>query len=129
MITNNITNLRHRQQGLSFVGWMALVAIFGLLILSFFKVFPIYNENFTIQSVLTGVKNDQDLDSKSKRAIWDAISKRLFINEIHSIKRENVKIVRNKEKTTVTITYETRRPYIGNLFIGGNFSESVVIDR
>jgi len=129
MITNNITSLRHRQQGLSFVGWMALVAIFGLLILSFFRVFPIYNENFTIQSVLTGVKNDQDIDSKSKRAIWDAISKRLFINEIHSIKRENVKIVRKKDKTTVTITYEARRPYIGNLFIGGNFSESVVIDR
>ena len=129
MITNNITNLRHRQQGLSFVGWMALVAIFGLLILSFFRVFPIYNENFTIQSVLTGVKNDQDIDPKSKRAIWDAVSKRLFINEIHSIKRENVKIVRKKDKTTVTITYEARRPYIGNLFIGGNFSESVVIDR
>jgi len=78
---------------------------------------------------LTGVKNDQDLDSKSKRAIWDAVSKRLFINEIYSIKRENVKIVRKKDKTTVTITYEARRPYIGNLFIGGNFSESVVIDR
>lgn len=129
MIMNNITSLRYRQQGLSFVGWMALVAIFGLLILSFFRVFPIYNENFTIQSVLTGVKNDQDIDSKSKRAIWDAVSKRLFINEIHSIKRENVKIVRKKDKTTVTITYEARRPYIGNLFIGGNFSESVVIDR
>ena len=129
MVTKNITSLRHRQQGLSFVGWMALVAIFGLLILSFFKVFPIYNEYFTIQSVLTGVKNDEDIDSKSKRAIWDAISKRLFINEIHSIKRENVKIVRKNGQTTVTISYETRHPYLGNLFIGGNFSESVVIDR
>ena len=129
MITNNVTSLRRRQQGLSFVGWMALVAIFGLLILSFFKVFPIYNENFTIQSVLTGVKNDVDIDSKSKRAIWGAISKRLFINEIHSIKRENVKIVRKNGQTTVTISYETRHPYLGNLFIGGNFSESVVIDR
>ena len=129
MITNNITSLRHRQQGLSFVGWMALVAIFGLLILSFFKVFPIYYDNFTIQSVLTGIKNDEDIDSKSKRAIWEAVSKRLFINEIYSVKRENVKIVRKDGQTTVTINYETKHPYIGNLFIGGNFSESVVIDR
>jgi hypothetical protein len=126
---NNISGIGHSQHGLSFLGWMALVAIFGLLLLSFFKVFPIYNEYFTIQSVLTGVKDDPDIDAKSKRAIWETIKKRLFINEVHSIKRENVKIERKDGKTTVTITYETQRPYIGNLFIGGNFSESVVIDR
>ena len=52
-----------------------------------------------------------------------------YINEVRSIKREHVKIVRKDGKTTVTITYETKHPYIGDLFIGGNFSESVVIDR
>jgi hypothetical protein len=126
---NNITSIGRRQQGLSFVGWMAIVGIFGLLIISFFKIFPIYNENFTIQSVLTSVKEDQKIDPKSKRAIWDGIIKRLSVNHILTIKRENVKIERKNGKTTVTITYETRRPYIGDLFIGGNFSESVVIDR
>jgi hypothetical protein len=32
-------------------------------------------------------------------------------------------------KTTVTITYENKDDYIGNLFIGARFSESIVIDR
>jgi hypothetical protein len=126
---NNITSIGYRQQGLSFLGWMVVVAIFGLLTISFFKIFPIYNENFTIQSVLNSVKDDQKIDPKSKRAIWNGIINRLSVNHILSIKRENVKIERKNGKTTVTITYETRRPYIGNLFIGGNFSESVVIDR
>lgn len=126
---NNITSIGYRQQGLSFLGWMVVVGIFGLLTISFFKIFPIYSENFTIQSVLNSVKDDQKIDPKSKRAIWNGIIKRLSVNHILSIKRENVKIERKNGKTTVTITYETRRPYIGNLFIGGNFSESVVIDR
>jgi len=126
---NNIVNIRHRQQGLSFVGWMAVVAIFGFLILSFFKVFPIYNENFAIQSVLSRLAEDEKIDVKSKRAIWDTLIKRLRVNEVYSIKPENVTIERKDGKTTVTITYETRRPYISDLFIGGNFTESVVIDR
>ncbi len=126
---HNIVNIRHRQQGLSFVGWMAMVAIFGLLLLSFFKVFPIYNENFTIQAVLSGLAEDEKIDVKSKRAIWDSLIKRLRVNEVYSIKPENVTIERKDGKTTVTITYETRRPYISDLFIGGNFTESVVIDR
>ncbi len=126
---NNIASIRYRQQGLSFVGWMAVVAIFGLLILSFFKIFPIYNENFTIQSVLSGLAEDEKIDVKSKRAIWISLEKRLAVNEVYSIKPENVTIERKDGKTTVTITYETRRPYISDLFIGGNFTESVVIDR
>ena len=126
---NNIASIRYRQQGLSFVGWMAVVAIFGLLILSFFKIFPIYNENFTIQAVLTGIAEDEKIDVKSKRAIWGSLKKRLAVNEVYSIKPENVSIERKDGKTTVTITYETRRPYLSNLFIGGNFTESVVINR
>lgn len=124
-----ITGIGRRQRGLSFVGWMAVVGIFGLLVISFFRVFPIYNENFTIKSVLKAVKNDQNIDAKSKRAIWDSINKSLYINEVRTIKREHVKIERKDGKTTVTITYETKQPYIGDLFIGANFSESVVIDR
>ncbi len=124
----NMTSIGYRQQGMSFLGWMVVVAIFGLLTISFFKIFPIYSENFTIQSVLNSVKEDQKIDPKSKRAIWTGIIKRLSVNHILSIKRENVKIERKNGKTTVTNTYETRHTYIGNLFIGVNFSESVVID-
>jgi hypothetical protein len=124
-----ITGIGRRQRGLSFVGWMAVVGIAGLLIISFFKVFPIYSENFTIKTVLEAIKDDQKIDVKSKRAIWDAIDKRLYLNDVKSIKREHVKVERKDGKTTVTIAYETKHPYIGDLFIGGNFSESVVIDR
>jgi len=126
---NNIANFRYRQQGLSFVGWMAMVAIFGFLLLSFFKVFPIYNEYFTIQSVLQGLTKDEKVDFKSKRAIWEALQKRLHVNEVRSIRSENLTIQRKDGKTTITISYRTQRPYIGNLFIGGNFTESVVINR
>jgi hypothetical protein len=126
---NNINSIGHRQHGLSFVGWMGIVAVVGLLIITSIKIIPIYMENFTIQSVLKGVQEDQKIDPKSKRAIWDTIKKRLFINEIHIIKRENVKIVRKEGKTTITVTYETRRPYIADLSLVGSFTESVVIDR
>ena len=126
---SNIANFRYRQQGLSFFGWMAMVTIFGFLILSFFRVFPIYYENFNIQKSLSGLAEKEKIDVKSKRAIWDSLIKSLRVNEVYSIKREDVTIERKDGKTTVTITYETRRPYISNLFIGGNFTESVVIDR
>ena len=124
-----LTNLRQRQKGMSSVGWIAVAGIFGLLVITFFKVFPMYYENFKLKSALDAVKLDTTIDAKSKRAIWSSLQKRLFINEVRSIKRQNVTMERKNGKTTVTVTYELRDKYIGNLFIGGRFVETIVIDR
>ena len=120
---------RRSQRGFSTFGWIGVVAIFGLLIITFFKVFPMYYENFKVKNALKGVAQDTEVDAKSKRAIWESLQKRLFVDEVRSIKRDDITIERADNKTTVTITYETRDDYIGNLFIGGRFTESIVIDR
>lgn len=124
-----ISKLRHRQKGLSSFGWIAIAGIFGLLVITFFKVFPMYYDNFKVKTALEGVQTDTDVDAKSKRAIWESLSKRLYINEVRNIQRENVSMERKDGKTTVTVTYEIKDDYIANLFIGARFTESVVIDR
>ena len=126
---NRLTNSRHRQKGMSSFGWIAVVGIFGFLVITFFKVFPMYYDNYKVKSVLESLQQDSEIDPKSKRAIWDSLNKRLYINEVRNIQRENVKMVRKDGKTTVTITYRLEDEYIGNLFIGGSFAESIVIDR
>lgn len=126
---NRSTNLRNRQKGLSSFGWIAVAGIFGFLVITFFKVFPFYYDNFRLKSALEGLQQDTSVDSKSKRAIWESLEKRLFIDEVRIIKRDHVTMERKDGKTTVTVTYEQKDNYIGNLFIGGTFSESIVIDR
>lgn len=125
----NIIKSKNRQKGLSSFGWIAVVGFFGLLIVSFFKVYPMYYENYKVKTVLESLSQDTSIDPKSKRAIWDSLSKKLYVQEARTVKRENVDMTRKDGKTTVTVTYEMRDAYIGNMFIGANFSESVVIDR
>jgi len=120
---------RHQQKGLSGPGWLAVVGIFALIIVTIIKIFPMYYDSFKVQTVLKTIQEDPSIDVKSKRAIWEAMKKNLFINEVHSVSRENVKMSRKDGKTTVSVSYETRTPYIANLFIGGIFSETIVIDR
>jgi hypothetical protein len=114
---------------MSSFGWIAVAGIFGFLVITFFKVFPMYYENYKLKSAMEALQRDTAIDSKSKRAIWESLQKRLYINEVRSITRENVAMERKDGKTTVTVTYELRDDYVGNLFIGGAFAESIVIDR
>jgi len=124
-----VNKLNKRQQGLSSVGWIAVAGFFGLIIITFFKVFPMYYDNFKVKSALESMQQDSSLDPKSKRAIWDSLRKRLFIDDVKAIKRENVTMDRKDGRTTVTVIYETRDDYVANLFICAKFTETIVIDR
>jgi len=126
---NRLTESRQGQRGMSTPGILLLVGIFGLLIVTFFKVFPFYYNNFKLKSVLHAITEDTRIDPKSRRAIWESMQKRLFIDEIRTIKRENVVMERKDGVTTITVTYEAVDNYIGNLFIGARFTEKAVINR
>ncbi len=125
----NLTGTRHRQKGLSAFGILMLLVVVAVIALTAVKIVPMYIENFAVKSVLESIQNDHRIDPKSKAAIWESLQKRLYINEVRYIKKEDVMMSRKKGKTTVTIEYESRRPYLGPLFIGGHFVESIVIDR
>lgn len=123
------TKLGNRQKGMSTVGIIFIVGIFGFLAVGLFTLFPMYYGNFKLQSALEALQNDTSVDPKSKQAIWGALKKRLYINEVRSITKDNVKMIRKDGKTTITVSYEIRDDFVGNLFIGAKFEEIVVIDR
>ena len=57
-----LTRSRRRQRGLSTVGWVVLVGVFALLVVSFFKVFPFYYDNFKLKSALDALSQDIEID-------------------------------------------------------------------
>ena len=124
-----VTKPRHRQLGLSSAGWILVFAFFALMVVTFFKVFPWYYDNFKVKAALEAMQTDSSIDPKSKRQIWDSLQKRLYVDSVRSITREDVKMERKDGQTTVTVTYEVREPYLANLFLGARFEEKAVIDR
>ena len=122
-------NPKRRQRGASSVALIVLFGIFALFVMTLLKLFPMYYGNIKLKSALEALQQDSRIDAKSKRAIWTSLEKRLYIDDVEWVKRENVTMERKDGKTTVTVTYETRDDFVGNLYIGASFSESVVIDR
>ena len=120
---------RNRQKGMSTVGMITIVGIFGFLVVGFLTVFPMYYDNIKLQSALEAIQNDTSVDAKSKQAIWKSLQKRLYINEVKIITKDHVKMLRKNGKTTITVSYEARDTFVGNLFIGATFVEIAVIDR
>jgi len=120
---------KHSQQGLTTIGWIVIIGIFGMIVITGFKILPMYMEYYQVRSVLDTVATDEAIDPRSRNDMWEAINKRLLINQVRGLTKENFSFERNKDQTTISVDYEVRKPYVAQLFLGANFKYSVVTIR
>lgn len=120
---------RHSQQGLTTIGWILVIAIFGSILLTGFKILPMYIEFYNVKAAMEAVAKNTEIDDRSKRDLWVAINNNLRIQSVRDLKKEDFSFVREDGVTTMTVNYEVRKPYIAQLFIGANFTHSVEIKR
>ena len=117
------------QKGFSTPVIILIVGVVSLLLLAFFRVFPMWYGNIQIQTALDGIAQNEEVDARSKREIWGALQRQFYIDGIRYIERENVKISRKDGETTVLVQYEVKDTLIAPFFIGADFENQVVIAR
>jgi len=117
------------QQGLTTIGWLLIIGIFGMIVVTGFKILPMYMEYYQVRTVMESIVTDEEINVRSKRDMSKAISKRLYINQIRDIPKDKFSFTRENDITTITVDYEVRKPYVADLFIGAHFVYSVEIKR
>jgi hypothetical protein len=116
---------RKKQIGATFITWLMLAGILGFLAVAGLKLIPVYMQYGTIVSVMEDVAKEQSPGKKSPTTIWKSIDKRLHINNVRYIKKENFKYERGNLADTMTIKYEVRTPLFGNLDAVAKFEKSM----
>jgi hypothetical protein len=119
---------RHRQRGITVLGFLVLAAAFGVIGLAGIKVTPMYIKNMRLSRVLQDAQTELAGKSPNPASIRNEIYKRFSIEDIN-LPNENVKIVQSKNGYTVRIQYENRVPYIADIWLLIVFDKQVEIRR
>ena len=79
--------MRHSQQGASFFGWLAVIAliVFGMIIAM--KLTPIYMDHYSLRNIITTVNEDPTIKINSLRDLNSYIDKGMQLNGIRDIDR------------------------------------------
>lgn len=118
---------RNQQKGLSFISWLLVIGIAGALAVVGLKLIPVYMEYGTVVSVLEDVAETQRESRKAAGAVWNSMIKRLEINNISSVKKENFKIEKIDGGEQMTVKYEVRTHMFGNLDTVASFEKTVEV--
>lgn len=117
-----------KQQGVT----MITIAL-GLVLLAFFvliavTVWPVYMENFNVNSHLERLENDSKVKSMTKTELLLTIQKRLGIDDVKSVEAEDITITGEPGSGyTVEVDYEVRKEFLGNVDLVIYFNRSVSI--
>jgi len=127
---------KHQQQGMSGMALMLLIVMLIFALIVFFKLFPVYMENWKVGNVLESISEDdnkvfQKADREIQRIILGRLSEEEIDLEEIGLSKENIKDnltidrISDDKLVEVTLTYQRVKPLMGNVFFLVHFDNSV----
>ena len=121
--------MKRKQSGLSLVGFLVVLAVVGFAAYVGMKLFPMYQEYYSVQSAMKGLANEPGVADMDPAKIQDLFFRRLYINYSENVKPQNVKFERTEGGWKMRVNYEVRRPLVGNLDVVGKFDKTQELTR
>ena len=117
--------LKNKQKGLTGISIMALLVLIAFVAIIFLKIMPVYFDAFKVGDVVSGMKEERGLGDKSNGEITTMILRRLDVNMVSDVTKDDIFITKNKNDILIDIEYEVRKNMFGNLDVVISFKKSV----
>lgn len=113
---------RRKQLGVSYMGVLLALAIFGSVIKVSATVAPVYYDNYTMDKIIVSLFRDGR--GTSIEDFKRGLSDRFQINNIRDKTPEDFKYSYEDKKLVVLVDYEVRKQFIGNLDVVMSFKKT-----
>ena len=118
-----------KQRGVSFIGFLVVLAVVGFAAFVGMKLFPMYQEFYAVKAAAKGLAGEPGVGDMDPGKIKDLFFRRLYINYSETVKPEHVKIERIDNGWNMKVSYEVRKPLVYNLDVVGKFDVSQDLTR
>ncbi len=110
-----------KQRGISLVGLIVVLVVLGFLGLMAAKLLPVYLEYFGVKKMLTAMQNTGELQG-SVLDIRKAYQLRNAIEDVKSVKAEDLEITNEAGETVVSANWSVKVPMFANVSACLDFS-------
>ena len=113
-----------RQRGLTLTGMLLGSIVLVMFVLLALKVLPAYIEYFTIQRHFKAIASDPALRGATRRQVAAAFAARATIDDVRSIKPEEIEVTKKGDGIVISAQYEKRVPLFHNVSACFDFQPS-----
>jgi hypothetical protein len=122
--------MRNKQNGMTFLGFLIIAVLAGMLVYAGLRLTPVYLEYMKIVSVLDGAKNEFDGTPVELGMLRRSIQRRFDIEAVTVIRVQDIKLSKSGTGGYILrVKYAHRAPYIANINFVVDFAKTVEIVR
>lgn len=119
--------MRHYQRGMSTYTMIFFVLSLGFVALFGFKAGMPIMDNWQVKKIVEDLANDEGVRNMSDSNIRGLLEKKFQVNQIRHISvRNDVEITHVDGVRRVSINYEVREPFVGNVDLVISFDKNTV---
>jgi len=115
------------QAGITVIGLIFILVPFALIGYIIMRAVPVYIESLSVGDALNSLKKEPEIKEKSRDEIYKMIRKRLEVNNITSVEKEDIDIQKTLNDVKVTVDYQAKAPLFGNVALAFSFHKSAVM--
>lgn len=112
------------QRGMTFIGWVVVLALVISYVLIGVKVVPAYIEFFSIKKVLAVMANDPGFPTMTPAEIRNSFERRIAIDYISVVNSKDLDISKVDGENVASVEYSQKIPLVANISILLDFSAS-----
>jgi hypothetical protein len=122
-------SLVRRQEGMTSLGIVILVAFVGIFAFAALRLVPVYLNYMKVASVVAGVTEEFDGTGASSGMIRSSISRRFDVEMISEINATDVTVKRVDGGYEVSAVYSHKAPFIANVSFLVDFDARSMVRR
>lgn len=115
-----------RQGGVTFIGWIFLLAPLAIVLYAVIRVWPLYYNYMKVAKALSGVASEfRDGEGANPQALRNSLEKHFDIDLIETPTPKDIKITRDGRAWVMEAQYEAQAPLLANVALTIDFDKTV----
>ena len=118
---------RNRQQGVTFIGAMCILALVGLIAFAGLRLMPVYLNYLKVARSMDAAAAEFKSDNPDPGLVRRSLEKHWQIEDISGVEAKEVEVVKDDNGVTLHLVYDDATPYISNVSLSVHFDKTVKV--
>jgi Domain of unknown function (DUF4845) len=119
--------MRQRQQGMTFIGVLCILALVGVIGYAGIRLTPVYLNYMNIARTMDTVATEFKGENPDPVAIRRSLEKHWEIEAITAVDYKDIEVTKDDSGVSLHVAYDDSEPYVANVSLAVHFDKTVKV--
>jgi Domain of unknown function (DUF4845) len=119
--------MRQRQQGMTFIGLICILALAGVVVYAGIRLAPVYLNYMKVARAMEATATEAKGDNPDPAALRNTLDRHFNIDDPTGVDVKDIEITKDDGGVQMHVAYDQVVPYVANVSLSVHFEKTVTV--